>query len=141
MILFVKAVERAPVDAEQGRLPVRFVEPAEVDQQAHDAIGEAMAHRSEPRMHHVTDIECCGVIVMRLGRVVAHGYSAASANSGGASRHGATAPSASATASPDLSPSSWKPYPVQAPQNQVWRWPWISDSRFCAAKAAALNCG
>jgi hypothetical protein len=43
VIGLVEAVERGTVYAEQRRLPVRGVEPVEVDQQAHHAIIEAMA--------------------------------------------------------------------------------------------------
>src|ERR1700722_3893838 len=121
MIGFVEAVECRPVHGKQARLAVSCVETVEIDQQAHDAIAEAMAHRFQARMHHLAKIKRGGVgRIVWLGDRLRHGYSAACASSGDGSRHGAAAPSASATASPDRSPSSWKPYPVQAPQNQVW---------------------
>lgn len=47
----------------------------------------------------------------------------------------------SATSSPERSPSSWNPKLDQAPQNQVWRVPWISGSRFCAFSAGRSNRG
>ena len=107
----VETVERRPVDAEQRRLPVRLRQPVEIDQKAHHAIAEAMAHRFQPRMHHLADVKRRRGVGgssgrFRFGKMCAHGYSAASASSGGGSRHGATAPSASATARPDRNPSS-----------------------------------
>src|SRR5580692_615486 len=124
VIGLVKTVERRPVDAEQPALPVRGVEPVEVDQEAHDAVAEAMADWLEPRMHHLAEIKrgrgFDGMANgLGFGGWSGHGYSAACASSGGGARHGTDAPSACATSSPDRKPSSWKPYPVQAPQNQV----------------------
>src|SRR6266481_2641107 len=145
MIFLVEAVERRAIDAEQARLPIGLAEAVEIDQEAHDAIAEAMADRLQAGMHHLAKIKRDRL--RRVGRhlvfgaLVLHRYSAACASSGGGSRQGATAPSASATASPDRNPSSWKPYPVQAPQNQVCRRPWISFRRFCAAKAAVVYRG
>lgn len=57
MVLLVETVDRSAVDAEQRRLPVGLVEPVEIDQEAHDAVAEAMAHRLEPRMHDVAEKE------------------------------------------------------------------------------------
>jgi hypothetical protein len=37
-------------------LPVRRIEPVEIDQQAHDAIAKAMPHRLEARMHDIAKI-------------------------------------------------------------------------------------
>ena len=56
-------------------------------------------------------------------------------------RHGTVAPSAIAASRPERSPSSWKPWPVQAPANEVRRTPWISSRRACADSARASNCG
>src|SRR5258708_13499500 len=107
---FVETIEGGAIDAEQAGLQIRLAEPVEIDQQAHDAIAEAMTHRLEARMHHLAKIKrrrLGGVARhLRLGDLVLHCYSAASASSGGGSRQGATAPSDSATASADLSPSS-----------------------------------
>ena len=47
-----------------------------------------------------------------------------------------TPPSCSATARPDCSPSSWKPAPKCAPQNQVRCRPCSDQSSLCAAAAA-----
>src|SRR6185295_19547274 len=106
MVGLVETVERRTVDAEQRRLPIRVRQPVEIDQEAHHAIAEAMAHRLQPRMHDVTDIKRRGVgVIARI--LCAHDYSAASASASGGSRHGAIAPSASATARPDRNPSSW----------------------------------
>src|SRR4029450_4650833 len=122
MVGLVETVERRTVDAEQRRLPIRVRQQVEIDQEAHPPIAEAMAHPLQPRMHDVADVERRGVgVIARI--YCAHYYSAASASSSGGSRHGATAPSASATARPDRNPSSWNPYPVHAPQNQVCRRP------------------
>ena len=116
MIGFAEAIERRTVDAKQRRLPVRGVEPVEIDQEAHDAIAEAMADRLEPCMHDVAEVQHgCGVggiatgfrfMRARGGGLIRHGYSAACASSGGGSRHGTVAASASATANPDRNPSS-----------------------------------
>ena len=57
MIGFVEAVEGRPVDAEQRTLPVRLLEAVEIDQQAHDAIAEAMADRLQACMHHFAEIK------------------------------------------------------------------------------------
>src|SRR5882672_6162275 len=141
MILFVKAIERRAVDAEQRRSPVRGLELVEVDQQAHDAVTEAVTDRFEPRVHDLADIERGGVVRFGVRGWNAHRHSAASENRKAAVRQGAIAPSASATARLERRPSSWKPYPVQAPQNEVCRCPWISGRRFWAAKARAVNCG
>src|SRR4051812_5428016 len=105
VIGFPETVERRAIHAEQRRLLVGFVQPVKIDQKAHHPIAEAMAHRFEPRMHDFAEVERGGMsgdVVDPLG----HRYSAASASSGGASRHGAVAPSASATARPERSPSS-----------------------------------
>src|SRR5882757_2542186 len=126
MILFVKAIERRAIDAEQRGLPVRGLKSVEVDQHAHDAVAESVADRFEPRMHDLADIKRGVVVRFGVRGWNAHCHSAASENRKAAMRHGAVAPSASATARPERSPSSWKPYPVQAPQNQVCRCPWIS---------------
>src|SRR5579871_1602031 len=53
----MKAVKRAPVDAEQGRLPIGDVEPVKINQKTHHAIVEAMPDRLEPRMHDVANVE------------------------------------------------------------------------------------
>ena len=74
MIGLVETVERRAVDAEQRRLPVGLIEPVEIDQQAHDAIAEAMAHRLQPRMHHLAEI--------KRGRGVVRSLSVAAAWSG-----------------------------------------------------------
>src|SRR6185369_13176581 len=99
MVDLVEAVERRAVDAKQRRLPVCVRQPVEIDQEAHHAIAEAMAHRLQPRMHDVTDVKRRGVgAIIRtfwFCRCCAHDYSAASASSSGGLRHGATAPSAS----------------------------------------------
>src|ERR1700719_2124379 len=116
MIFLVEAIERRVIDAEQARLPIRLAEPLEIDQEAHDAIAEAMADRLQAGMHHLAKVK--RVRLRRVARhhgfgalaffdvLVLHRYSAASASSGGGSRHGATAPSVSATVSPDRNPSS-----------------------------------
>ena len=114
VIGLVETVERRAVDAEQGRLPVRGVKPVEIDQQAHDAVAEAMPHRLETGMHHLAEIKRGrGVEPIALGYgsggFIRHRHSAACASSGGGARHGTTAPSASATARPDRNPSSWNP--------------------------------
>ena len=57
MVGLVEAVERRAVDAEQRRLPVRVRQPVEIDQEAHHAIAEAMAHRLQPRMHDLADVK------------------------------------------------------------------------------------
>src|SRR5277367_5720446 len=110
MVFLVETIERRSVDAEQARLPIRLTEAVEIDQEAHDAIAEAMTDRLQARMHHLAEVKRG-----RLGRVARHHrfdvlalhcYSAACANSGGGCRHGAMAPSDSATASPERNPSS-----------------------------------
>src|ERR1700738_1987315 len=110
MVFLVEAIERRAIDAEHARLPIRLIEAVEVDQEAHDAIAEAMTHRLQAGMHYLAKIERrrLGSVARHLGfgALVLHRYSAACASSGGGSRQGATAPSASATASPDRSPSS-----------------------------------
>ena len=67
MIGFVEAVERAPVDAEQQRLPVGDLEPIEIDQQAHHAIAEAMSDRLEAGMHDLANVKR-GCIALDRGR-------------------------------------------------------------------------
>ena len=111
VIGLVEAVEGRPVHAEQQTLPVRRLEAIQVDQQTHDAIAEAMAHRFQARMHHLAKVKrsrgvLCIAIGFGFGGWLAHRYSAACANSGGGARHGTAAPSASATARPDRNPSS-----------------------------------
>ena len=69
MIGLVETVERGPVYAEQRRLPVRGVEPVEIDQQAHHAIIEAMADRLQARVHHLAKVERGGskpAVTLRL---------------------------------------------------------------------------
>src|SRR5882724_10121604 len=106
MILFVKAIERRAIDAEQRGLPVRGLELVEVDQQAHDAVAEAVADRFEPRMHDLADIKRGGVVCFGVRGWYAHRHSAASENRKASVRHGTVAPSASATARPERNPSS-----------------------------------
>jgi hypothetical protein len=69
VIGLVETVERGPVYAEQRRLPVRGVEPVEIDQQAHHAIIEAMADRLQARVHHLAKVERGGskpAVTLRL---------------------------------------------------------------------------
>src|ERR1700722_8592939 len=119
----VETIQRGAVHAEQRRLPIGGREVVEVDQEAHHAIIKAMSCWLQPRMHHLAKVQRGGLYLVLVcfgpGGRTGHGYSAACASSGGGSRHGTAAPRACATASPDRKPSSWKPYPVQAPQNQV----------------------
>jgi hypothetical protein len=89
MVVFVEAVERRAVDAEQRRLPIGFIEPVEVDQKAHHAVPEAMRKRLQPRMHHLAEIKRRGGLWTGVVASNAHRYSAASANSAGVSRQGA----------------------------------------------------
>ena len=71
MIGLVETVERRAVDAEQRRLPVGLVEPVEIDQQAHDAVAEAMGDRLQPRMHHLAEIERGGSLVLGSALAIA----------------------------------------------------------------------
>jgi hypothetical protein len=95
VIGLVEAVERGPVYAEQRRLPVRGVEPVEIDQQAHHAIIEAMADRLQARVHHLAKVERGGsnpaATRFGFGRLIGHGYSAACASPRSGPRHGAAA--------------------------------------------------
>src|SRR6202035_1335917 len=100
VIGLVETIERSPVHAKQGRLTIRGVKPVEIDQQAHHAVAKAMSHRLEAGMHDLAKVKRGGIdLVLALGSFagrIRHGYSAACASSGGASRHGTAAPSASA---------------------------------------------
>src|SRR4051812_12251750 len=112
MVGLVETVERRAVDAKQRRLPVCVRQPVEIDQEGHHAIAEAVTDRLQPRMHDAADVKRGSLGsdgFPRFDWPCAHDYSAASASSCGGSRHGATAPSASATARPDRNPSSWNP--------------------------------
>ncbi len=70
-----------------------------------------MAHRLQPRMHHVAEVKrgrnVLGIAIdFGFGGWLGHRYSAACASSGEGARHGTAAPNASATARPDRNPSS-----------------------------------
>src|SRR5207237_7567993 len=87
VVSFAERVERRPVHAEQRRQPVSLAEPVEIDQQAHDAIAEAMAHRLQPRMHDVAEIKRGGIFGSFVSQSE-HCYSAACTSSGGGSSQG-----------------------------------------------------
>ena len=97
----------APVDGEEPRHAPGLAEPVEVEERHRDPLGERVARRGPA----VPD----GPLVDRVGRR--------------RQAHGRPAPSARATRRPLAAPSSWNPYPHQAPQNQVALRPFTSSQR------------
>jgi hypothetical protein len=57
VIGLVKAEGGGSVDAEQARPAIRFIEPAEIDEQAHDAVSEPVMHRPHSRVHDLAVVE------------------------------------------------------------------------------------
>jgi len=74
----IETVKGRPVHAEQSGLPVRHIEPVEIDQQAHHAVAEAMALWFEARMHDLAEVK----------RRTGVGYGVTGFGFGGSSAHG-----------------------------------------------------
>src|SRR5262249_17352489 len=83
MVLLMEAIEASSIDRKQRRHAVGVIEPVEINQQAHDAVAEAMGLRLEARMHHLAEIESRWIARGHLG------YSAACASAAGSLRQGA----------------------------------------------------
>src|SRR5690606_14341632 len=91
-------------------------------------VAKGMTHRAQPRVTYLAEGQ--PPALERLDERSAHAASASARDS-----------IASATFSPDFSPSSWKPKPVQAPANQVSRRPWMPASLRCATTDSAPKTG
>ena len=88
-----------------------LVQPVQIQQQAEDPVDEAVLHREETPVHHLTEDELpgCGAHGV-TGPARAPGASPGKAGLGTRSgAQGAVTPNPAATSKAERSPSSWKP--------------------------------
>jgi len=57
MITLAKTKQGTSIDSEQGRHRVGLIQAIEIDEEAHDPIGESMPDRFQTGMHDVAAIE------------------------------------------------------------------------------------
>src|ERR1700761_6740496 len=124
---------------EQAQVAVEASQLAEIEKNVKAAVAQGMFARLPADMSYGAGID-------RRNRQAAagnglDGMTAIRPNSSATRQGRRTPPSCSATARPACNPSSWKPAPKYAPQNQVWRPPWSDQSWRCAASVAASNTG
>ena len=122
VVAIVEAEEIEPVVGEKAKPPVERVQFIQVDEQPEQPVAESVRRRPEPAMEHRAEIESRGGAHAARSSAGDRGHDAAVTmrDDSFATRHGRrTPPSCSATASPACSPSSWKPAPKCAPQNQT----------------------
>src|SRR5262245_26504180 len=118
-----------------------MVDVVEIKQEPEHAITQPMHTRPQAVVDDVTGVDTGGFCHAAAFRELA-GAGRWMRPDSCSTRHGRrTSPTASATANPACRPSSWKPAPKYAPQNQVRPRPCSDHNWRCAFMAAASKIG